>query len=351
MRALSNRSVPGRRKTMNLRTLAITVLGVLALGLPASSKIVGAAETQYLRIATLAPRDSDLAKGFMKLDQGMRKATNNAWSVRLYPSGVAGDEVDVLRKMKIGQMDASIITSVGLSQIVRETTLLNTPGVIKDYKGWEAVRAAMTPEWEGAFEKVGYKLLAWGETGQLRMFAKQPLTRPSSVKSMRPWVWPASSAMKETWAALGATGVPLGVPEVYGALQTGMVDAVINSCLTLVALQWHTTLKHMTADASGVLIGGLLMSDKKWAELPPDVQKIVSNEVVNNQDADADDMRKTDDRAYQNLLKRGYTAHKWRGTEAGVEMDKVNDTVQKRLVGRMYTQEQLDNVKKIAAGG
>ena len=169
---------------MNLRTLAITVLGALALGLPASSKIVGAAETQYLRIATLAPRDSDLAKGFMKLDQGMRKATNNAWSVRLYPSGVAGDEVDVLRKMKIGQMDASIITSVGLSQIVRETTLLNTPGVIRDYKGWEAVRATMTPEWEGAFDKVGYKLLAWGETGQLRMFAKQPLTKPSSVKTV-----------------------------------------------------------------------------------------------------------------------------------------------------------------------
>ena len=158
--------------------------------------------------------------------------------------------------------------------------------------------------------------------------------------------------MKETWLALGANGVPLGVPEVYGALQTGMVDAVINSCLTLVALQWHTNLKHMTADTSGLLIGGMLMSDKKWAELPAEVQKIVSDEVASNQDADAEDMRKTDERAYQNLIKRGYTAHKWStNPEANAEWQKVNETVQKRLVGRMYTQEQLDKVKKLAAGG
>jgi TRAP-type C4-dicarboxylate transport system substrate-binding protein len=337
--------------TMNLKTLAIAALGALALGLQADSKPVEAAETQFLRIATLAPRDSDMAKGFMKLDKGMKQASGGTWGVRLYPSGVAGDEPDVLRKMKIGQMDASLITSIGLSQIVRETTLLSTPGVVNDIQGWVRVRKEMTPEWDKAFEKQGYKLLAWGETGSLRMFAKEPLERPSSVKKMRPWLWPAAHAMKETWLALGANGVPLGVPEVYGALQTGMVDAVINSCLALVSLQWHTTLKHMTADASGVLIGGLLMSDKKWTELPPEVQKIVANEVTSNQDADAEEMRKVDDRAYQNLLKRGYTAHKWKGTDAEAEINKVNDTVQKRLVGRMYTQEQLDKVKKIAAGG
>ena len=154
-RVHSNRSVPGRRMTMNLKTLAITAVGALALALPADSKPVEAAETQYLRIATLAPRDSDMAKGFMKLDKGMKQASGGAWGVRLYPSGVAGDEPDVLRKMKIGQMDASLITSVGLSQILRETTLLSTPGVVNDAKGWERVRKEMTPEWDKGFEKAG----------------------------------------------------------------------------------------------------------------------------------------------------------------------------------------------------
>lgn len=332
---------------MHPRTLAITLLGALALGLPASSRVAGAAEIQYLRIATLAPRDSDLAKGFLKLDQGLKKASNGAWGVRLYPSGVAGDEVDVLRKMKIGQMDASIITSVGLSQIVRETTLLNTPGVIRDYKGLEAVQKEMTKEWDESFEKAGYNLIAWGETGQLRWFAKQPLTRPSSVKSMRPWVWPSAHALKETLLALGANGVPLGVPEVYGALQTGMIDMVTSTCVALISLQWHSNLKYMTKDASGVLVGAMLMSGPKWKALPADVQKIVQDEINRNQESDKQDIRKADERSYQNLLKRGYTANEWTG-DALKESETMMATVQKRLVGRMYTQEQLDRVKKLA---
>jgi TRAP-type C4-dicarboxylate transport system substrate-binding protein len=332
---------------MHPRTLAITLLGALALGLPASSRVAGAAETQYLRIATLAPRDSDLAKGFLKLDQGLKKASHGAWGVRLYPSGVAGDEVDVLRKMKIGQMDASIITSVGLSQIVRETTLLNTPGVIRDYKGLEAVQKEMTKEWDASFEKAGYNLIAWGETGQLRWFAKQPLTRPSSVKSMRPWVWPSAHALKETLLALGANGVPLGVPEVYGALQTGMIDMVTSTCVALISLQWHSNLKYMTKDPSGVLVGAMLMSGAKWKALPPDVQKIVQDEINRNQESDKQDIRKADERSYQNLLKRGYTANEWTG-DAKKEAETMMETVQKRLVGRMYTAEQLARVKKLA---
>jgi len=334
---------------MNLKKVAISLLGALALGLPASSKTVGAAETQYLRIATLAPRDSDLAKGFMKLDQGMRKATSNSWGVRLYPSGVAGDESDVLRKMKIGQMDASVITGVGLSQIVRETTLLTTPGLIRDYKQWDAVRTALTPEYNASFEKAGYKLVAWGETGQTRWFAKAPITSPASVKGMRPWVWPASHAMKETLVAAGGNGVPLGVPEVYGALQTGMIDMVTTTCVALISLQWHTNLKYFTKDASGVLPGAMLMSGDKWKALPPDVQKIVLDEVTRNQDSDREDIRKADERSCQNLIKRGYTANEWTG-EAKKAGEAMFETVQKRLVGRMYTAEQLERVKKLAAG-
>jgi TRAP-type C4-dicarboxylate transport system substrate-binding protein len=335
---------------MTIRKSAISIIGVLALALPGSSKLVGAAETQYLRIATLAPRDSDLAKGFMKLDQGMKKATNNAWSVRLYPSGVAGDEVDVLRKMKIGQMDASIITSVGLSQIVHETTLLTTPGVIRTYKALESVQASITKEWGQSFEKAGFQLLAWGETGQTRWFAKQPLLRPASVKSMRPWVWPASQDLKETLAVLGANGVPLGVPEVYGALQTGMVDMVTSTCVALISLQWHSALKYMTKDANGVLVGAMLMNNAKWKSLPPDVQQIVQTEVTRNQESDKADIRKADERSYQTLIKHGYTANDWTG-EPMKEFEVMAEAVQKRLVGRMYSAETLARVKQLAAAG
>jgi TRAP-type C4-dicarboxylate transport system substrate-binding protein len=332
---------------MMRKLTAATLIGALMLALP-GGKVATAAETQFLRVATLAPRDSDLAKAFLKLDKSLRTATNNAWGVRLYPGGVAGDEADVIKKIKIGQMDASLITSVGLSQIVRETTILTLPGVIRNYAQLEAVQNAMSKEWEANFEKNGYKLLGWGETGQLRWFAKNPLTRPTSVKSMRPWVWPASHSQKETLAAAGATGVPLGVPEVYGALSTGMIDMVISTCVAMVSLQWHANLKYMTKNTVGVLVGALLMGGEKWKSMPPDVQKIVHDEVTRNQASDKADIRKADDKSYQTLLQRGYTANDWTGAPQK-EFEAMATEVQKHLTGRMFSAETLAKVKGLAA--
>jgi TRAP-type transport system periplasmic protein len=330
------------------KLLAAALLAALMLTLPGGSKIVTAAETQYIRIATLAPRDSDLAKGFLKLDKGLRASTSNGWGVRLYPSGVAGDEVDVIRKMKVGQMDASIITSIGLSQIVRDVDVLNAPGVINSYKQLEAVQAALTPEWESNFDKSGFKLLAWGETGQYRWFAKNAISRPSDIKNMRPWVWPASHSQKEIYHTLGASGVPLGVPEVYGALQTAMVDMVISTSVAMVALQWHTALKHMTERTTGVLVGAMLMKNEKWASMPADVQAHVREEITKNTAGDKQDMRSSDERSFQTLIKHGYVVDKW-SPDAEKEYSTMADAVRKHLVGRVYSAELLERAMKIAA--
>ena len=333
---------------MTQKLITVSLIAAVALLAPLGNRPATAAETEYLRVATLAPRDSDLAKGFMKLDKGMRSATSNAWGVKLYASGVAGDEPDVIRKMKIGQMDASIITSVGLSQIVRETTLLNTPGIVRTYRALEEVEKVMTPEWEREFDKAGYKLVTWGESGQVRWFAKSPVMRPSAIKTMRPWVWPAAHAMKEMIHVIGATGVPLAVPEVYGALQTNMIDVVTSTAVALVALQWHASLKYVTKTTGGVLVGAMLMNSAKWNSMPPEIQKIVLNEMTRNQESDKAEIRKADERSYENLLKRGFTANEWNG-EALTEYEQIADQVQKRLAGRIYSAESLDRVKTIAA--
>jgi TRAP-type C4-dicarboxylate transport system substrate-binding protein len=316
---------------------------------PTAYDSANAAETQYLRIATLAPRDSDLAKSFTKLDRGLRSATHNGWAVRLYPSGVAGDEIDVIRKMRVGQMDASVITSIGLSQIVREVDVLNAPGLINDYKQLEAVQNALTPEWDKSFDKAGFKLLAWGETGQYRWFSKDVITKPSDIKSMRPWVWPASHVQKELFHVIGASGIPLGVPEVYGALQTGMVDMVINTAVAMVSLQWHANLKHVSAKPlGGVLVGAMLMNGDKWKALPADAQAQIQNELKKNAGGDKQDIREADARSYETLLKRGYTADTWT-PEAEKEFAAVATSVRKRLVGRVYSAELLERATKVAA--
>jgi TRAP-type C4-dicarboxylate transport system substrate-binding protein len=110
---------------------------------------------------------------------------------------------------------------------------------------------------------------------------------------------------------IGCNGVPLGVPEVYGAVQTHMIDTVISTASALVALQWHGTLNHVTQQTFGILINGLVMNGSKWKSLPPEVGQMLVSEANKLIAADRLETRAADERAYQVLLQRGYVADHW----------------------------------------
>jgi TRAP-type C4-dicarboxylate transport system substrate-binding protein len=133
---------------MSLRIWAFLLMAIgLAFGLPGNAQKVRANGTNAILIATLAPRTSDLVRGFVRVDKGLRAATNNQWGLQLYPGGVAGDEKDIIRKMRVGSMDGTIVTSVGLSQILRELAVLTAPLAIESYEQVERVQKAFSEEW------------------------------------------------------------------------------------------------------------------------------------------------------------------------------------------------------------
>src|SRR5262245_5081935 len=124
----------GRFGETTMRTTVLSLLAAaLALAVPGSARPANAGANTAIRIATLAPRDSDLVRGFVRIDRGLKQAPSGAWSLKLYPSGIAGDETDVIRKMRVGQMDGTAVTSVGLSQVLRELAVLTAPGAIETY--------------------------------------------------------------------------------------------------------------------------------------------------------------------------------------------------------------------------
>jgi len=135
------------------KAVASMLVLALAMAVPGSTSPAQAKAGNLIRIATLAPRDSDLTRGFIRMDRGLREATKEGWGIQLYPSGIQGDEKDVIRKMRNnGQVDASIITDTGLAQIVREATVLSTPGIINNYEELGRVQSAMNKEWEDLFD-------------------------------------------------------------------------------------------------------------------------------------------------------------------------------------------------------
>jgi TRAP-type C4-dicarboxylate transport system substrate-binding protein len=328
------------------RCAPVIVLAALFSLLP-GMRPLRAAEMRLIKVATLAPKDSPFLRAFNELDQTIRQVSGGAIGFQLYTSGVAGDEVNVVRKMHIGQLDAGMVTSDGLGVMVPEVNVLRAPGAITNYKQLEAVTHELLPEFDKIFEEKGYKLISWGEAGEYHYFSREPIYQPSDVKRMRPWLWPQSPVLQETWRAVGATPVPLGLPEVYGALQTKMIDVVESTPLEYVALQWHSTgLKCVTQDAHGMLVGAWVMNKQVFDSIPKDVRETMVTMARRNSQRESGRTRQADQGALRRLIERKYTSTPY--TAAGkLAWTQIYSDVRTRMINRVYSAALLTRVMEL----
>ena len=328
---------------MKLRFALPIVFAFAALlirgGLPESAAAEGATE---LRIATLAPNGSSWMKVFNAWNLTIKKQTDDTLKLRFYEGGSQGDERDFVRKMRAGQVDGAALTSIGLGQLVRPMLVLVVPGVIEDYEQLDRVRAELGPRFEKMFNDRGYTLLGWGDAGKTRLFSVEKIERPSDIKKYRPWAWKDDLIFPEFLKVVGASPVRLGVPEVYAALQTRMVDTLPASALAAVSLQWYTRLKYVSQNNSGIIAGATIIRTDKFEALSEDHKKVLIETGIRAHKALNRMIRRDDDKSYNTILKKGLIAVDTSKYEA--EWDDTSRQVRERLAGRVYPQNLLEAV-------
>jgi TRAP-type C4-dicarboxylate transport system substrate-binding protein len=332
---------------MKPRLLSTLAFAFALVAIPGSvPEHVSAEEANVLRIATLAPSGSSWMKVFNAWNLTVQKQTNNALKLRFYPGGSQGDERDFVRKMRAGQMDGASLTAIGLSQLVRQVLVLTVPGVFTEYEQLDSVRAALGERFAGMFDQEGYTLLAWGDVGKTRLFSTERIDRPSDIKKRRPWAWKDDLIFTEFLKVVGANPVRLGVPEVYPALQTQMIDTLPASALAAVSMQWYTQLKYVSQRNSGIIVGATIIQKEKLEALPEDQKKVMIETGLRVQNAIQKSIRRDDEKAYATMLKRGITAVDSREHQA--EWDDVSKQVRERLAGRVYPESLLAAVTAAA---
>ncbi|HEY6879791.1 MAG TPA: TRAP transporter substrate-binding protein DctP [Polyangiales bacterium] len=327
----------------SLRVFSIATLCLGCLLLPTRMRTPASAEgATTIRMATIAPKGSKAERILRAWDMSVKEKTQGRVKFQFYPGGIAGDERDVLRKMKVNQLDATTLTSVGLGQIVRSASVLQVPGMFKSYQDLTAVRAAMDAEWRKSFDDAGYQLLGWFDIGFGRIFSAQEIARPSDLKKARPWVWRDDPVFPELLKIVGANGVALGLPEVFPALQTKMVDTVIASPTAALGLQWFNQLKFMTKQADIALVGATLVTNQLYKSLPPDAQQVLT-ETGKQAHAKALELIASEEaQDYNTLKQRGIkevdtSPHAAEWTKTYVEL-------RTKLSGKLFSKDLLDRV-------
>ena len=299
-----------------------------------------AADPIPIKLATLAPEGTAWIKILRAMTKEVEEKLEGRVKFTVYGGGVQGTEKIVVQKMKTGQLQGGALTVVGLSSIAPEIMALNLPMVFSSDEHMAATRAALGDRLEKKIWGNGYKMVNWGGVGAFYLFSKHPIRSPDDLVKGRIWVWNGDPVFNEMALEIGAAPIPLGVPDVLSALNTGQVDTVLMNPLALVSLQWFTQMKYRMSEPILFGVGGLAIARTTWEKLTPGDQEIFL--AINKKWAKVHmkKNRRDNERAIQLVDNQGIEVI----TPSPIELASWKEASARtwdRLAGRVYSKELL----------
>jgi TRAP-type C4-dicarboxylate transport system substrate-binding protein len=302
---------------------------------------------EYLiKVATIAPDGSTWVKVLKEYDSQIRKESNGRMGFKIYAGGVAGDEIDVLKKIRIGQYHAAGFTGVGIGEIAPNLRVLDSPFLFKSYDEVDYIYQKFNDEFEREIEKGGFVLLGWAEVGFVYTFTKTPVYGVDDLKKLKMWAWQGDPIAEVAYKVIGITPVPLSITEVLTSLQTGIIDGVYGSPLAILATQWFTRVKYMHDVPLSNASGALLISKRYFDSLPKDLQEILLRNGKKYMRKLVELSREENKKAIETLKKNGIMITEPPSKKVLNEYDEVGKKIRRALVGKVFSQDWLDKVEK-----
>jgi len=312
------------------------------LGLIFASGAIAA--DKQLRIGTLAPKNSLYHRQLMELGEVWRTAQGGNAKYLVYPDGSQGGEAEMVRRMRIGQLQGALLSVVGLQEIEPTISALqNMPLLFKNWEEVDYVREKIRPAMEKKFLDKGFVVLAWGDAGWVRFFSKEAAVRPEDYKKMKFFAWGSEAEQQSIMKSLGYTPVPLETNDILPAIQTGMINVVPSTPYFALASQIYNTAPNMLDINWAPIVGALVVTKKSWDDMSPEVQKAVrveSDKVSVQIRAKA---RQEVDEAVDAMKKRGLVVNH-PNPEQMREWDDLANKLYPRIRGTMVPAEIFDEV-------
>jgi TRAP-type C4-dicarboxylate transport system substrate-binding protein len=232
------------------------------------------AKTQ-IKFATVAPDGSTWMNVMKEFSQAVDDSTDGRVTFRIYPGGVAGDELVVLRKIRVGQLHSGGFTGVGLGEILPEVRILDAPHLFRNYAEVDYITSKLFDYFSKKFEEKGFILLGWAEVGFVYIFTNTPVRGIEDMKGVKMWMWEGDPIAEATFKTFDISPIPLSLTDVLTSLQTNLIDGVYVSPLACVALQWHTKVKYMLDFPLANSNGAVLLSKKQFMKISPEDQEVL----------------------------------------------------------------------------
>ncbi|MGE0708181.1 MAG: TRAP transporter substrate-binding protein DctP [Planctomycetota bacterium] len=320
------------------------LLGLLALLTP----VARADDEVKIRIATQAPEGTVWLDALKDIQKTVAKGTKDRVKFEFFPNGTQGDEKAVIERMEVGVIHGGLFTGIGLGEILPLVRILEVPFLYENKEEIDAVKAALEPEIVAGFKAKGFVFLGWAEVGWAYIFSKAKAANLAQLRQRKIWVWQGDPLAERTFKEYGLSGVPLPLTDVLTSLQAGMIDSVYNSPYGLVGLQWHRNVKYMSRMTVGHGTGALLVSAKQWEKIRESWRPRIAKAARARLDKLLGEVREKNEATVKELEDAGVQVIPIPSEEMPL-YKQLGAKVADSLVGKLWSKEQLAQVRKILA--
>lgn len=345
---------------MRVRTTRAIVLIAAAITLLAADGLIGFSGRQdpfagrrsrpkkLFKIATIAPEGSTWMKLMHEMDERVQEETGGEVGFKFYPGGAQGSDLDVLRKIRSGQLQGAGLTGVGLGEIEPSLRIMELPFMFRSAEEVSLGHEILDPTFEERLRGQGYELLGWAEVGFVYLFSQEPVRAAADLKKMKMWLWEGDPLAQSLLQACGVSPVPLNVTDVLTSLQTGIVNTVYSTPYACLSLQWFTRLKYMTdlpiTHAMGAIVVRKESFDQLTAAEAAIVRRVADDVFARLEQA----TRKQNLSAIDVVAERNIKPVAPAGLDRG-EFDAIGQEVWRNMTGELYDRALLDRLTQALA--
>ena len=308
----------------------------LAMAMAMMAVMGQAAHADYaLNLSTSQNAQDPMVIAMEAAKERIETRSNGEMKITIFPSSQLGEDNDVIEQIRNGANIAVLVDAGRLAPFQKELGILAAPYLVDDYSQYAAITGSpIYGEWvEALAQSSGLRLLNYNWfQGTRQMFTTNVVNGPADLSGVRVRTIGAPSWIA-TVAAMGATPAPMPWSEVYSGLQLGAIDGAEAQLTGAYGIKLHEVVKHVALTNHIQLFTGLVTSDQWFQALPEELRLIVTEELA----------QAGDEATQMTVDKLGSVQQEMEA--AGVVFNEVNEADFSSLVGGVYTEMGLEDVR------
>ncbi len=262
-----------------------------------------------IKIGSVAPERSPWHNALLKLARDWEKITGGQVKVRVYPGGIVGSELDMVRKVRLGVLQGAVLTNMGMMQIEKSVLVLNLPFLFSSDEEFSYVFQGLRPTFEARVEEKGFKVIHWTQSGWVYLYSKGPVLNPDDLKKYKISITKDDPDLEQVWKKMGYQVVPQDNKDVLVGLESGLVSAVYLPAVMAASGQYFALSPHMLAPRLSPLVGSLFLSSKTWEKIPAEFRPALLEAADRQARALAGEITNLEEEAIAAMKEHGLVIH------------------------------------------